>query len=136
LLAPRVALAIGSVTTARRAISVTGFLSAAMFLFISARLNDPLWGMLAMGMASFSNDLTMPPSWNTCMDIGGKYAGTIAGSMNMMGNLAAFAAPAFGGFLLDRTHGDWNSFLYVMVGMYFLGALCWPFIDPVTPIEK
>jgi len=39
----------------------------------------------------------------------------------MMGNLAAFAAPAFGGFLLDRTHGDWNSFLYVMVGMYFLG---------------
>jgi hypothetical protein len=23
-----------------------------------------------------------------------------------------------------------------MVGMYVLGVFCWPFIDPVTPIEK
>lgn len=135
LLAPAAARWMGSVTLARRVISCSGFVSAAAFLLLSIRLQDPLWGMLAMGMASFSNDLTMPPSWNTCMDIGGKYAGTVAGSMNMMGNLAAFAAPAFGGFLLDRTHGDWNLFLYVMAGVYALGALCWPFIDPVTPIE-
>jgi ACS family glucarate transporter-like MFS transporter len=134
LMAPQVARWMGSVKLARRSLSCFGFLSAATCLFVSTRLEDPLWGMIAMGFASFSNDLTMPPSWNTCMDIGGKYAGTMAGSMNMMGNLAAFAAPAFGGFLLDRTHGDWDLLLYVMVGMYFLGALCWPFIDPVTPV--
>jgi ACS family glucarate transporter-like MFS transporter len=135
LLAPRVARWMGSVRIARIAITCTGFLSAAVWLLVSTRLDDAFWGMMAMGLASFSNDLTMPPSWNTCMDIGGKYAGTVAGSMNMMGNLAAFAAPVFGGYLLDRTHGDWNLLLYVMVGMYFMGALCWPFIDPVTPIE-
>jgi hypothetical protein len=56
--------------------------------------------------------------------------------MNMMGNLAAFAAPAFGGILLDRTHNDWNLLLLVMVVVYIAGALCWPFIDPVTKIES
>jgi nitrate/nitrite transporter NarK len=70
------------------------------------------------------------------MDIGGKYAGTVAGSMNMMGNLAGFAAPWIGGILLQRNNGDWSQFLYLMAGMYVLGALCWPFIDPVTPIDK
>jgi sugar phosphate permease len=120
---------------ARRSFAVLGFVSAAIFLWVSIRIQDPFWGMFAMGLASFANDLTMPPSWNACMDIGGKYAGTVAGSMNMMGNLAAFTAPALGGMLLDRTHGDWNLFLYLMVGVYFLGAVCWPFIDPVTPLE-
>ena len=44
------------------------------------------------------------------MDMGGKYAGTIAGSMNMMGNLAGFAAPWIGGMILDRRTG---------IGIYF-----------------
>jgi ACS family glucarate transporter-like MFS transporter len=136
LLAPRVARSMGDLTRARRTISVTGFLSAAVFLWISTRIDDPLLGMLMMGVASFANDLTMPCSWNSCMDIGGKYAGTVAGSMNMMGNLAAFAAPAFGGILLDRTHNDWNLLLLVMVVVYVAGAMCWPFIDPVTKIES
>jgi MFS family permease len=91
--------------------------------------------MLAMGMASFSNDLVMPGAWGTCMDVGGKYAGTLAGSMNMMGNLAGFVAPWLGGYILQRTADDWNILLYVMAGMYFLGTLCWPFIDPPTRLE-
>jgi ACS family glucarate transporter-like MFS transporter len=136
LTAPRIARRLGDLTLTRRMISIGGFLSAAAFLWASTLFDNPLFGMLAMGIASFANDLTMPCSWNSCMDIGGKYAGTVAGSMNMMGNLAAFAAPTFGGFLLDRTHNDWNMLLYVMVGVYVIGAMCWPFIDPVTKIEN
>jgi MFS family permease len=90
--------------------------------------------MLAMGMASFSNDLVMPGAWGTCMDVGGPYAGTLAGSMNLMGNMAGFVAPWLGGYILQRTSDDWNILLYVMAGVYFLGTLCWPFIDPTTPI--
>ena len=119
----------------RRVITTFGFLSAAGLLALSIRTEAALWAMVLMGLASFANDLDIPPSWNTCMDVGGKYAGTIAGSMNMMGNLAGFAAPSIGGMILDRTHGDWNLFLYLNVGIYLVGALCWTFIDPVTPIE-
>ena len=46
-----------------------------------------------MGLASFFNDLVMPGAWATCMDVGGAYAGTVSGSMNMMGNMAGFFAP-------------------------------------------
>src|SRR5258705_370811 len=33
-------------------------------------IKDPLLAMFSMGMASFCNDLTMPVSWSTCMDVG------------------------------------------------------------------
>jgi MFS family permease len=135
-LAPRLARAMGSVSLSRRCLTVTGMLGACACLLVSMHTENPFWAMIWMGLASFSNDLNMPPAWNTCMDIGGKYAGTVAGSMNMMGNLAGFAAPWIGGILLQRNNGDWSQFLYLMAGMYVLGALCWPFIDPVTPIDK
>ena len=112
------------------------FLSAAGLLALSIRTEAVQPAMLLMGLASFANDLDMTPSWSTCMDVGGKYAGTITGSMNMMGNLAGFTAPWIGGIILDHTHGDWNQFLYLNVGVYLVGALCWTFIDPITPIEE
>ena len=49
--------------------------------------------MIAMGLASFVLDLTLPGSWGACMDVGGKYAGTLSGSMNMMGNIAGALHP-------------------------------------------
>jgi ACS family glucarate transporter-like MFS transporter len=121
----------GSVKKTRRMLASLGFLGAA----ISINSSDALYGMIFMGLASFCNDLVMPGAWASCMDIGGKYAGTVAGSMNMMGNVAAFVAPAAGGYILRETGGNWNVFLYSMAAMYLLGTFCWPFIDPVTPLE-
>lgn len=125
----------GSVRISRRILACTGFLGASVMLALSTGLANVSWAMAAMGAASFCNDLVMPPAWGACMDIGGKFAGTVSGSMNMMGNLAGFAAPVFGGFVLQRTHGDWNIFLYTMAAIYLVGAVCWPFIDPVKPLE-
>jgi len=36
---------------------------------------------------------------------------------------------------MDRWH-DWNLFFLLMIAVYLCGAMCWPFIDPVTPIEE
>ena len=126
----------GSVRRSRRLLACVGFLGACGFLVLSINLEDPLLGMVAMGMASFFNDLVMPGSWGACMDVGGKYAGTLSGSMNMMGNMAGFVAPWLGGYILDHTGGNWNVFLYTMAGAYFLGTACWTLIDPVTPLER
>jgi ACS family glucarate transporter-like MFS transporter len=136
LIASTLARWTGSVTFSRRLLSCTGFAGGAIFLLLSIQIKDPLWAVLTLAMASFSNDLNMPGAWGSCMDIGGKYAGTIAGSMNMMGNLAGFAAPAIGGIILQRTHGNYNVFMYVMAVAYVIGFFAWPFIDPVTPIDQ
>jgi len=119
----------------RRILATSGFLGAAIFLAVSLQFHDPQWAMLSMGMASFCNDLAMPPSWAACMDIGGKYAGTVSGSMNMMGNLAGYVSPVVGGYILAATGRDWNVFLYVLAAVYLCGVAIWPFIDPETPIE-
>jgi len=119
----------------RRILATSGFLGAAIFLALSIQFHDPRWCMLSMGMASFCNDLAMPPSWAACMDIGGKFAGTVSGSMNMMGNLAGYVSPVVGGYILAATGRDWNVFLYVLAAVYLSGVAIWPFIDPETPIE-
>jgi ACS family glucarate transporter-like MFS transporter len=134
-LVPRLARILGSLAKARRLLATTGLLGAACFLIVATRITDPLICVLALGAASFSNDLDTPPSWNAAMDVGGKYAGTVAGWMATGGHTAAVIAPTVGGYLLQRTHGDWNLFLYVMAAVFAAGALCWQFIDPVTSVE-
>ena len=135
LISARAALWMGSVRLSRRLLGSLGFFGASAFLVLSINLENPLWAMVAMGMASFSNDLVMPGAWGACMDVGGKYAGTVSGSMNMFGNFAGIFAPSIGGYILQRTGGDWNSFLYIMAGAYLLGTVIWPMIDPVTPLD-
>ncbi len=70
------------------------------------------------------------------MDIGGKFAGTLSGSMNMMGNFGGGLAAIVIGYILAWTHHNWNVVIYIAAGVYFLGTFCWLFIDPVTPIEN
>jgi MFS family permease len=130
-----VAKMLGSLGRARKVLATLGFLGAAAMLVLVTKTADPLFAMIFMGMASFSNDLVMPGSWGACMDVGGKYAGTLSGSMNMAGNMAGFVAPPLTGYILQATNNDWNIMLYVMAGVYLIGSLCWPLIDPTTPLD-
>jgi MFS family permease len=123
-----------SVSLTRRLLACLGFAGACAMLVSAIQFHHAILVMFLIGMASFFNDLVMPGAWATTMDVGGKYAGTVSGSMNMMGNMAGFVAPVIGGMIRDAGL-DWNVFLYSMAGMYLLGTLCWPFIDPVTPLE-
>jgi MFS transporter, ACS family, glucarate transporter len=135
LLLPSITRRLGSLRRARRAVAATGFVGASLFMLLCIQQHDPLFAMLAMGMASFCNDIVMPCAWGACMDVGGKYAGTVSGSMNMFGNLAGFFSSWFGGIILDHTGNNYIVIMYTMALSYFLGAFCWPLIDPVTPLE-
>jgi MFS transporter, ACS family, glucarate transporter len=126
---------LNSVALSRKAMAFGGMVLASGFVAAVVHIQDPLYAMLSLGMASFCNDLVMPGAWATCMDIGGKYAGTLSGSMNMMGNLAGFIAPTVGGYILVRTGGDWSLVLYIMAAMYFICSFSWLALDPVTPLK-
>ena len=128
---------IGSLTTGlaskrlpRRAIAFCGFLATAILLVIVTRIHSVVPAMLAMGLASFSSDLTMPISWDACVEIGGPYCATVAASMNMLGNLGGFVAPVVGGVILAHTGGNWNLVLEVMAALAMISALCWLYLDP------
>ena len=145
LIASRLIAGGSNVVSVRRTFGFIGFAGASGLLMTSFYIKDPLLAMLAMGMASFCNDLTMPGSWATCMDVGGKYAGTVSGSMNMMGNFGGMVGPTVVGLVLAATTvtttagvttKNWELVFAISSGVYFLGALFWLFIDPVTPLEK
>jgi MFS family permease len=125
-----------SVVLVRRSFGFLGAAGAAALLMASFTIRDPLVAMLAMGLAGFFNDLTMPGSWATCMDVGGKFAGTVSGSMNMMGNFGGMAGPLVVGLILTLTGRDWQMVFLVTSIIYSLSAFCWLLIDPVTPLER
>ncbi|HXJ59469.1 MAG TPA: MFS transporter [Verrucomicrobiae bacterium] len=125
-----------NLTRIRRVFAYAGFTGAAILLMASYYIKDPLLAMLAMGFASFCNDLTMPGAWSTCMDVGGKFAGTVSGSMNMMGNFGGMLCPLAVGFILYHTQRDWHLAFLISSIVYLLGGFCWAWIDPVTPLEE
>ena len=127
---------LGDVGRARRVMAYTGFTGATVLLIVSSSLQDPVAAMIAMGFASFSNDLVMPGSWGACMDVGGKYAGTLSGAMNMMGNLGGALCPIAIGYILRATGNNWSITFYVSAAVYFAGAFLWVLLDPVTPLEQ
>jgi MFS family permease len=121
----------GGVAGVRRGIGVVGFLGAAAMLVVATRMNDPYLAILAIAMASFFNDITMPGAWAACMDVGGPFCGTLSGTMNMMGNLGGVVSPIVIGYLT----GNWDLVFYVTAAIYLAGAACWMITDPVTPLD-
>jgi MFS transporter, ACS family, glucarate transporter len=139
LLAARIEAPVGrllaSEARARKAIAVVGFLAAAGCFLASIYAADPVTMAVLMGFAGLFNDFVMPSSWRTCMDVGGRFAGTFSGSMNMFGNLGGFIAPIAMGYILSLT-GAYTLALFISSGMYVVGALCWMLLDPETRLDR
>lgn len=131
-LAPRLQQRFGT-GLVRRLFGVAGALGAGGCLLAATVLREPLLAVAAISLASFCNDLTVAGSWTTCMDIGGRYVATVAGAMNMMGNLGGVVSPIVLGYIVGHT-GDWNLTFYLTAGIYAGGAVCWWLLDPVTPL--
>jgi MFS family permease len=126
----------GDVGKSRRLMACLGFTGATGFLLLSSMLQDATWAMVAMGMASFSNDLVMPGAWAACMDVGGKYAGTLSGTMNMAGNLGGVLSPIVIAYILGQSNNNWALTFYVSAAVYFAGIFFWLALDPVTVMEQ
>jgi MFS family permease len=134
-LTPRLARGSGGMRRARRTLAFCGFLGGAALLLGSTRLANPLLAVAAIALVSFFNDLTVPGSWASCMDMGGRCVATLGGTMNMIGNLGGFLSPIVTGYVVERT-GNWTATFYVAAAAYLVGALLWLAIDPVTPLEE
>ena len=150
-LAAALARRLGGTGRARRSLGCTGLCGAAVMLLASVWLQQHATGaasvtfgvaaLVAMGLASFGNDLSMPGSWGACMDIGGRHTGSLAGSMNMMGNFGGALSPVVVPWLLARfatpgsTDPNWSVAFLLFAAVYAVGGLAWLFIDPVTPLE-
>jgi ACS family glucarate transporter-like MFS transporter len=96
---------------------------------------EPTWLLaLLLSVSFFCNDLNMGPAWAACADVGGRYAGTISGAMNMTGQLFGALGMAFAGIMLDR--GQTETMFIVFACCYGLAALCWLAVDVTKPLLR
>jgi MFS family permease len=92
--------------------------------------SSALFFAAAAGLAA----LGVSPAWAVCLEIGGRHAGVVSGSMNMFGNLGGALSPVVIGFTLEQS-GSWTPSLASIAVCYLLAASCWMLIDPDTPID-
>lgn len=77
-------------------------------------------------------DLTMPVSWAATADIGERYAGTVSGMMNTLGNLGAAIGASAAGALMHQRH---TGLMFTMfAAAYFAAGLFWLRIDSTQPV--
>ncbi len=136
MVSARLALWLGSTARTRRVLGCVGFAGAAAMLGLSTQASSALIAMLLVGLAAFANDLSMPGSWAACMDIGGRYAGSLSGSMNMVGQIGSAIGPVAVAQVLKYSGNNWALTFWMAAIVYAIGAVCWLFIDPVTPLDE
>jgi MFS family permease len=101
-----------------------------VFFLLALWARQPWLAVGCLCTASFLKDFAMAVSWSTCIDIGHRYSGTVAGFMNSIGNLGTAVSPPLVEALVRNGDGQWHWALVYSAGMFFVASLGWAFINP------
>jgi ACS family glucarate transporter-like MFS transporter len=125
----------GKQAISRRLPAVIGFSLAALGLVMSVGQAEVSGAVFWLAIAIFGADMTLSPSWSFCIDIGGRHAGKVSGTMNMAGNLgSAIVAIAFP-YLIAWTGGP-TTFFYIGAGMNLFAIVFWFLSNPEGRIQE
>jgi MFS transporter, ACS family, glucarate transporter len=113
--------------------AVIGFLLAAGGLLGSLVADQMYAKVLLLAIAVFGADMTLPPSWAFCIDIGRNHAGTVSGTMNMAGNVGSFVTSLAFPYLLIWT-GSPSPFFVIGATLNAVAALLWMRARPERPV--
>ena len=113
--------------------AIFGFILAAFGLLASLAFQSPLPAVLCLTLAMFGSDMTLPPSWAFCIDIGRANAGAVSGTMNMAGNIGSFVTSLAFPYLLAMT-GSTTPFFVVGAGLNLAAAWLWTRARPDIPV--
>jgi len=119
----------GHARASRQLPAVLGFVLAVAGLVASLFFHSPVPAVLCLTVAIFGADMTLPPSWAFCIDIGRANAGAVAGTMNMAGNLGSFATSLAFPYLLAAT-GSTTPFFLIGALLNALAAALWLLTRP------
>ncbi|MGC6467779.1 MAG: MFS transporter [Akkermansiaceae bacterium] len=119
----------------RRLPAIIGFSLATIGLLASLHMSTATGAIIFLTIAVFGADMTLSPSWSFCVDVGGRHAGSVSGTMNMAGNIGAFitslAFPTLTGWF-----GSTDPFFYIAAGLNALAVIIWLTLDPRKSLLK
>lgn len=114
----------GHTNVSRRLPAIIGFALASFGLIMSVQQANVLGAVIWLSVAVFGADMTLSPSWSFCIDIGGRHAGAVSGTMNMAGNLGSALVGIAFPYLIALTGGP-KTFFYVAAALNAMAILCW-----------
>jgi MFS family permease len=124
----------------RSAIGIIGFTAAGLCV-LGTGFTVTVWQAVALLCLAFLlNDLAIPVLWAACSDVGGRYAGTVSGIMNMIGGFGAIVSPILIPHVIKWLPVEyspaerWRIIFAGLAVSWFLGALSWIFIDASKPL--
>ncbi|MBY0228847.1 MAG: MFS transporter [Gemmataceae bacterium] len=125
----------------RSGVGLAGFLGAGACVLAAGWASHP-WAAVGLLCAAFLiNDLAVPVMWAASSDMGGRYAGSLAGLMNSVGAVGAILSPLLiprmiGWLPQDWSHAErWRVIFVGLAGAWLLAAAAWPFVDASRRIE-
>jgi ACS family glucarate transporter-like MFS transporter len=119
----------------RSLVGLAGFTGAGLCVLATGFAANATQAVVLLCLAFLVNDLAIPVLWAVSADIGGRYAGTVAGLMNMVGGLGAILSPPLIPYVLTwlpsrySPEQRWSIIFAGLAGAWFLAAAAWLFID-------
>ncbi|GAA4399776.1 MFS transporter [Nibrella viscosa] len=104
--------------------AVTGFGLSAIGLLFSVGQTEVGGAIFFLSIAIFGADMTLPPSWAFCVDIGKINAGMVSGTMNMAGNIGSFLTSLAFPYLKTWT-GSVTPFFFLGAALNVLAIFFW-----------
>ncbi|REE01189.1 MFS transporter [Marinoscillum furvescens] len=123
----------GNWALSRSVPAIVGFVLAAGGLLASLYADGVYEAVIYLTVAILGADMTLPPSWSFCVDIGKENAGAVSGTMNMAGNVGSFLTALAFPYLFAWT-GSIEPFFYACVVFNLLAIFLWIAAKPEEAI--
>jgi MFS family permease len=131
----------GSRRWGRSLLGLLGFIGAGACVLGTGWAANGWQAVTLLCLAFFINDLAIPVIWAVCTDVGGRYAGTVAGIMNMAGGVGSVVSPILIPELREHIQARlsmvqaWQAIFAILAAAWFIAGLAWLRIDASEPIE-
>ena len=117
----------------RTALGSVCYAIAGIALLGAARSATPVLAATLIAVATGLTMFTLGAAWGTVIEVGRNHVSVVGATMNSAGNFAAMLNPLIVAYSV-QWFGSWNLPLYLMGGLFILGAGCWLLVDPRQPV--
>jgi ACS family glucarate transporter-like MFS transporter len=107
--------------------ALAGFVLAAGGLLGVSQAPDARTAVFFFTITMFGADLTITPSWQYCVDVGGRISGAVSGCMNMAGNVGSAVCPLIFSALLVEGAGAYDAtrYFFAAAALNVMAVACW-----------
>jgi len=118
-----------------RAVGITGLAIAAVSVFAAFFSVNNYVSLAWLALCYAGLTFQQPTVFATCVEIGKRYTGAVAGCMNTAGAIGGLLSSLVFGYLIERT-GSYDAVLLSMAAALIFGAALWLKIDATETLAS